>query len=87
MCRTVTDEQKAVLKKWRDEIHHGKYSRSTVQSAIDSFIFNERTRRMLARRLFDGIKFEPLAEEFELSTRQTKSIIYAAELILIQHLP
>ncbi len=77
----------AVLKSWREEIRKGKYSRQTVQSAIDNFIFNERTRRMIARRLFDGVKFEPLAEEFDLSVRQAKTIIYGAEAILIAHLP
>lgn len=87
MCRTVDEATRAALKKWREEIQHGKYSRAIVQSAIDDYIFSERTRRMLARRLFDGIKFEPLAEEFELSTRQAKTIIYDAELILIAHLP
>lgn len=76
----------AVLKSRREEIRKGKYSRSTVQSAIDEHIFSERTRRMLARRLFDGVKFEPLAEEFDLSVRQTKNIVYDAEQILFAHL-
>ena len=81
----VTDEEKAVLKKWRDDVHHGKYARAVVQSAIDDYIFSERTRLMLQRRLFDGIHFEKLAEEFGLSPRQTKTIIYNAERILMQH--
>ena len=83
----IDDTTKAVLKKWRDDIHHGKYSRQVVQSAIDDYIFSERTRMMLQRRLFDGIHFEPLAEEFKLSERQTKTIVRNAELILMQHLP
>ena len=87
MCRTVDEATKAVLKSWREEIRNGKYSRQTVQSAIDSYIFNERTRRMLTRRLLDGICFGPLAEEFKLSERQTKTIVHNAELILLEHLP
>lgn len=36
----------------------------------------ERNREILKRRLIDGICFEPLAEEFNLSVRQVKSIVY-----------
>lgn len=37
----------------------------------------ERNRAIISRRLLDGICFEPLAEEFGLSVRQTKNIVYA----------
>ena len=30
----------------------------------------------MKRRLIDGIRFEPLAEEFDLSVRQVKNIVY-----------
>lgn len=46
---------------------------------IDRWIFNERDRAILKRRLLDGICFEPLAEEFNLSVQQTKSIVYKAQ--------
>ena len=46
---------------------------------IDGWIFNERDRAILKRRLLDGICFEPLAEEFNLSVQQTKSIVYKAQ--------
>lgn len=36
----------------------------------------ERNRKILKRRLIDGICYEPLAEEFDLSVRQTQNIIY-----------
>ena len=36
----------------------------------------ERNRALLKRRLIDGICFEPLAEEFDISTRQCKRIVY-----------
>lgn len=36
----------------------------------------ERNRSILKRRLIDGIIFEQLAEEFDLSVRQTKNIVY-----------
>lgn len=36
----------------------------------------ERNRKILYRRLIDGIGYENLAEEFGLSVRQTKNICY-----------
>ena len=35
----------------------------------------ERNRQILKRRFIDGICFEPLAEEFDLSVRQVKTIV------------
>lgn len=54
-------------------------SRSELGYLIDEYIFNERDRSILKRRLLDGICFEPLAEEFDLSVRRTKSIVYKNE--------
>ena len=54
-------------------------SRSGIEHLIDEWIFNERDRAILKRRLLDGIKFEPLAEEFDLSVRQVKNIVYHSE--------
>ena len=53
-----------------------EYTNSQIAYLIDEFIHSERDRAMLKRRLIDGICFEPLAEEFNLSVRQTKKIIY-----------
>ena len=47
-----------------------------VSRLIDEWIFNERDRAILKRRLIDGIHYEPLAEEFNLSVRQIKTIVY-----------
>ena len=54
-------------------------SRTQWESLIDEWIFSERDRKMLKRRLLDGICFEPLAEEFNLSVQQTKLVIYKAQ--------
>lgn len=51
-------------------------SRSQIEYLIDEWIFNERDRNILKRRLLDGITFEKLAEEFDMSVRQIKSIVY-----------
>ena len=56
-----------------------------VSRLIDEWIFSERDRAILKRRLLDGIKFERLAEEFDLSVRQTKNIVYRNEKKLFRH--
>jgi len=58
--------------------------RSEIDRLIDELIFNERDRKILKRRLLDGICYEPLAEEFDLSVRQIKNIIYRSERILFE---
>lgn len=60
--------------------------RSEWERLIDEWIFNERDRKILKRRLLDGICFEPLAEEFDLSTQQTKSIVYKSQKKLFKHI-
>ena len=54
-------------------------SRSQVAHLIDEWIFSERDRAILNRRLLDGICYEPLAEEFDMSVRQIKNIVYRGE--------
>lgn len=61
-------------------------SRSEWEKLIDEYIFKERDRAILKRRLLDGVCFEPLAEEFDLSVPQTKTIVYKATEKLIKHL-
>lgn len=60
--------------------------RSEWEHLIDQWIFKERDREMLKRRLLDGICYEPLAEEFDLSVQQTKTIVYKAMEKLIKHI-
>lgn len=60
--------------------------RSEIEKLIDEWILNEKHRAILKRRLLDGICYEPLAEEFELSVRQTKNIVYKCEDKLFKHL-
>lgn len=61
-------------------------SRSEIERLIDEWIFSERDRAILKRRLLDGICYEPLAEEFALSVRQTKNIVYKGEKTLYSHI-
>ena len=63
-----------------------EYTNSEIAKVIDEYIHSERDRKLLKRRLIDGICYEPLAEEFDLSVRQVKSIIYKCEEVLFLHL-
>ena len=61
------------------------YPRSALEHMIDEWIFSERDRAILKRRLLDGILYEPLAAEFDMSVRQIKKIVYLAEDRLFSH--
>ena len=61
-------------------------SRSEWENLIDEYIFKERDRAILKRRLLDGICYEPLAEEFDLSVQQVKTVVYKATEKLIKHI-
>lgn len=52
------------------------YTNSQISSVIDEHIHSERDRSILKRRLIDGICYEPLSEEFGMSVRQIKNIVY-----------
>lgn len=54
-------------------------TRSEIERLINEYIVGrnaERDRMILARRLIDGITYERLAEEFDMSVRQIKNIVY-----------
>lgn len=59
-------------------------SRSQISVLIDEWILNERNRKILKRRLLDGICYEPLAEEFNLSVTQIKTIVYKTQEIIFR---
>lgn len=61
-------------------------SNQHLSEIIDSWIKNERDRSIMKRRLIDGICFEPLAEEFGLSARHVKNIVYNNETIIFKHI-
>ena len=61
-------------------------SRSMYENLIDEWIFNERDRAIMKRRILDGITFEKLAEEFEMSVTGMKGVVKRNNLILQSHL-
>lgn len=63
-----------------------EYSNSEITRIINEYIHNERNRKLLLRRYVDGSTLESLAEEFDLSVRQVKNIIYKNEDVILKHL-
>ena len=63
-----------------------EYTNSQIRGLIAEYIHSERDRRILERRLIDGVTFERLAEEFDMSVRQMKNIVYKAQEQLFRHL-
>ena len=63
-----------------------EYTNSQIRSLIAEWIHSERDRRLLERRLVDGLTFERLAEEFDMSVRQIKNIVYKTQEQLFRHL-
>lgn len=61
-------------------------SNSEIRAIIEEWIHSERDRRILKRRLVDGITYEALAEEFDLSVRRVKTIVYRGMDRLCDHL-
>ena len=65
-------------------------SRSEIDFAIDEWIVGknaERDRQIVRRRLIDGVTFERLAEEAEISVSQVKRIVFCRSEVLFRHIP
>ena len=61
-------------------------SNSTIEKSISEWVHSERDRKILRRRLIDGICFEPLAEEFDMSVRQIKRIVAEGTTKVFSHI-
>lgn len=71
------------------ENHDRDLSRTEIEFAIDEWIVGknaERDRKVIRRRLIDGVTFERLAEENELSVSQVKRIVWKWSEIVFRHL-
>ena len=60
------------------------YTNTQIRDLIKEHIHSERDRKILYRRLVDGVCYEPLAEEFEISVSQVKRIIRRESEILFR---
>lgn len=63
-----------------------EYTNSRIREIIAEWIHSERDRRILERRLIDGVTFERLGEEFEMSDKQVKRIVYKLQEQVFKHL-
>ena len=52
-----------------------RFSRAEWEQLILQWVFKERDRAILVRRLLDGRTIEQLAEEFDLSPQRIKKIL------------
>jgi len=64
-----------------------EYTNSQIRETIGEYVHSERDRKILERRLIDGVTFEKLAEEFEMSVSQVKRIIYKNSKAVFRHVP
>lgn len=63
-----------------------RHSVSEIAVAIDEYIYNARDREIARRKILNGERFEPLAEEYDLTPRQLCRIIKQARETIAAHL-
>lgn len=61
-------------------------SRSEYEHIIDEWVFNEKARNIIKRRMLDGVTYDRLAVEFDMSVRQIQNIVYKTEQTIIKHI-
>ena len=60
------------------------YPNSVLSSRIDENIHSARNRNIMKRKVIDGITYEQIAEEVNLSPRQVKNIVHKSVDLLIK---
>lgn len=63
-----------------------EYTNSEISAIIDEHIHNELYRNILKARYIDGLTFERIAEKYDMSTSQTKRIVYKNEWTILKNL-
>jgi hypothetical protein len=61
-------------------------SRTEYENIISEWVHSERDRKIIRRKILDGITFEQLAEESDLSVSQVKRIVYHTKEIIMNHI-
>jgi len=67
-------------------MNYENITNSQIEHEIDEWIHSERDRKILKRRLIDGICYEPLADEMNMSVKQIKNIVSKCESKLFKHI-
>ena len=62
------------------------YSTDHIVYLIDQYIHSERDRAIVRRNLIDNIIFEDMEEEFGLSVRRLKDIVYKGMEKIFRHI-
>lgn len=62
-------------------------SNDELTKLIDNWIKSERDRRILKRRLIDGLTYDAIAEEVDLTVDRIKQIVYKQQNVLFNHIP
>ena len=68
----------------RDELDD--FSTDRINYLIEQYIHSERDRAIVRRNLIDNIIFEDLEEEFGLSVRRLKDIVYKGMEKIFRHI-
>lgn len=63
-----------------------EYTNSQIEHIIDEYIHNANHRDILKSRLIDGIIFDDLSFQYNISVSQIKRIVYKCEKIIFAHL-
>lgn len=63
-----------------------EYTNSQMNQLIDEHIHNARNRAILRLRYIDGMTYEKIAEEMDMSTQQVKNIVYKSQEKLLRYL-
>ena len=68
------------------DISKFRKDRYELEDIIDRWVFDEETRAILKRKLFDNISFERLAEEIGVSTKTVQNKYYKGVQTMIDHI-
>ena len=63
-------------------------SKTKIEALIDEWIVGrnaERDKKILHKRLIDGLTYEKLAEAEDMSVRQIKNIVYKRQEMIFKH--
>ena len=60
-------------------------SRTQIVYLVDEWVLSARDREIVKRKLIDGVTFEELAEEQNLSVQTIKRVVYKALSVIKQH--
>ena len=61
-------------------------SNSEIDHLINEWIHSERDRQILHYRLVDGLTYEKIADQMDMSVRAIKNIVYKTEAKLFKHI-